>query len=544
MRLMDGNSAATQAADTGQAQYGLADNRPNLLAVLERANHIASMTSLDELLDQMLVLMIDICGGNAGTLYLLDLNAKELIFKVVRGEKSSPALVGRRMPYDRGIVGACVQAARPIVIHDLASDPRWYREIDPEKSAHLHSAISLPLLLQGRPIGAVQLFNFKRTELELLQLLANRMASEVDKVLMLDRVNRSYRRLQKLVEMLGELGSTLDQESILKLLTAQVTRLLEADRSTALLADSDSTASIITITSPEASEGLSASENEEGFVADSALSVPLRTRPIKVGIERGVTTERVIGNIIAYNARHSGENKLRAFDEEDRQLLEILASQASTVIQIAVLYAETNELFLDFIKTLAAFIDAKDPYTRGHSQRVSDYAVTIARQLGYQGEELHHIRVGSLLHDIGKIGVPDAILTKPTRLNARELEQMKKHPGIGYAIMSEVHALHYALPAIVEHHERLDGSGYPFGLRGERISRMGLIVAVADVFDAMTTNRPYRKAMDVEEVFEHLQEKAGTEFDPDCVQALIQSYLNAPSMQPQALRGASGLNFD
>jgi putative nucleotidyltransferase with HDIG domain len=247
------------------------------------------------------------------------------------------------------------------------------------------------------------------------------------------------------------------------------------------------------------------------------LAVPLRTRPISVGKERSLLEERLIGNLMALNKQHGD------FDDEDTQLLEILASQASTVLQVAELYGKANELFLDFIKVLAATIDAKDPYTRGHSQRVSNISVSVAEQMGLAGDLLHDIRIGSLLHDIGKIGVSDHILVKPTRLTEKEYEQMKKHPGIGFTIMEQVHLLHTVLPAIVQHHERLDGSGYPLGLRGEQISVMGRIVAVADVFDALSTNRPYRDALDLESVYSYLEKNTGLQFDGDCVQALRDS---------------------
>lgn len=505
----------------------LVSGRQQLLAVLEQANRIASMTSLDELLNQMLELMIDVSGGDAGTLYLLDKDAGELIFKVVKGEKGSQDLVGLRMKQDQGIVGVSIQSVSPIVIDDLASDPRWYWEISPEETAQLRNAITLPLLLQGEPIGAVQIFNFTRAELEILQLLGNRMASEVDKVLLLEKAHLSNQRLQTLVSILGMIGATLDRDSLLSLLTENATQLLEAERSSVMLVDS-SNEEIMLFSAPPSTEAEAAPSDPKqkalrdlqmhSFLARSTAAVPLRARPISVGKERGTREERVIGNLMVFN-------KLAGtFNPEDRQLLEILASQASTVLQVAQLYTDANQLFLDFIKVLASAIDAKDPYTRGHSQRVSDISVAIAQQLGLSPDIVNDVRIGSLLHDIGKIGVPDYIITKPDRLTEAEYEIMKKHPAIGQRIMLPVHLLQNALPAIAEHHERLDGHGYPFGLRSDQISLMGKIVAVADVFDAMTTDRPYRQSMDIEAVFDHLYENTGKLYDGACVQALIRSY--------------------
>ncbi len=490
-----------------------------IIAFLEKANHIASMTSLEDLLEQMLELMIEVSSATNGTLYLLDRDAGELIFKVVKGDPDSQHLVGMRMKQSMGIVGAAVQRARPIVIEDLSSDPRWYRELNPDLAARLRNAITLPLLLQGTPIGAVQIFNFVYAELELLQQLGNRMASEVDKILMLEKAQRSNRRLQFLVDLLGRVGATLDREELLRLVTEQATLLLEAEKSSIFLANTnDNGQSMLSVSNTGVSQGVP----DHSFMAKSAVAVPLRTRPISVGKERSVREERIIGNLMVIN------KQVGAFDAEDTQLLEILASQASTVLQVAELYKDANEMFIDFISTLAATIDAKDPYTRGHSQRVSDLSVTIARHMNFNADMIHDIRIGSLLHDFGKILIADAILTKPSRLTNEEYEQMKKHPGIGYKIIREVHLLQNTLPAIVEHHERLDGSGYPLGLRGEQISLIGRIVAVADVFDALSTDRPYRDGWDIETVFDYLERNTSVLFDGDCVQALLTAYQNDP----------------
>jgi putative nucleotidyltransferase with HDIG domain len=176
---------------------------------------------------------------------------------------------------------------------------------------------------------------------------------------------------------------------------------------------------------------------------------------------------------------------------------------------------------MDIIKALAAAIDAKDPYTVGHSHRVSTYAVAVARRLGLSPEMIQHVRIGGLLHDIGKIGIPDAILLKPGRLTQEEYNWMKKHPEVGENIMKQVRLLHNALPCLGEHHEKMDGTGYPRGLKGDQISILGRIVAVADVFDAITSDRPYRIGLSVEDGLDLLCEGVGTQFDGNCVEAFI-----------------------
>jgi len=186
--------------------------------------------------------------------------------------------------------------------------------------------------------------------------------------------------------------------------------------------------------------------------------------------------------------------------------------------------AEANrELFIGTVKGLAAAIDGKDPYTRGHSERVSRFSIAIAQRLGLTDDEVEKIRISALLHDVGKIGIDDSILKKPSALTDEEYEIMKKHPQKGYKIMSQIPAMKEFLPGMYMHHEMVDGKGYPQGLKGDEIPIMGRIVAVADTFDAMTTERPYQKAMEFDDALGRIETFVGTRYDPAVVAALIEA---------------------
>ncbi len=187
---------------------------------------------------------------------------------------------------------------------------------------------------------------------------------------------------------------------------------------------------------------------------------------------------------------------------------------------------ENQELFINSVRTLAAAIDAKDPYTRGHSERVARYSVMIARHMELTPEEVRTVRLGALLHDIGKIGIDDRILRKPTALTAEEFEVMKTHPVKGAIIMGQIPQLKDVVPGIRHHHEKWAGGGYPEGLSGAGIPRIGRIIAVADTFDAMTTTRPYQKAMPLPYVIERIQNFAGRSFDPEVTGALEKAFRN------------------
>jgi HD-GYP domain-containing protein (c-di-GMP phosphodiesterase class II) len=184
---------------------------------------------------------------------------------------------------------------------------------------------------------------------------------------------------------------------------------------------------------------------------------------------------------------------------------------------------ENRELFIGTVKGLAAAIDGKDPYTRGHSERVSRFSMAIAQRLGLDDDEIEKIRISALLHDVGKIAIDDAILKKPAALTDEEYDIMKGHPQKGYKIMSQIPAMKEFLPGMYMHHEMVNGMGYPQGLKGDEIPLMGKIVAVADTFDAMTTDRPYQKAMKFDDALARIESFVGTRYDPAVVAALSEA---------------------
>jgi len=170
---------------------------------------------------------------------------------------------------------------------------------------------------------------------------------------------------------------------------------------------------------------------------------------------------------------------------------------------------------------LANAVEAKDAYTEKHTERVSRYAVALGRKIGLDGDYLESLRIGGILHDIGKIGVPDHILLKPGKLDDEEFQHIKLHPLVGERICMPLRSLRYVLPGIRHHHERVDGRGYPDGLKGEEIPIEARILAIADAFDAMTTDRPYRRRMSVQEAMEELRRYAGSQWDKYLVEEFI-----------------------
>jgi HD-GYP domain-containing protein (c-di-GMP phosphodiesterase class II) len=205
----------------------------------------------------------------------------------------------------------------------------------------------------------------------------------------------------------------------------------------------------------------------------------------------------------------------------DAKVAGAVAAQAAIAISNAVLFGDVKNLFVGTVRSLASAVDAKDPYTLGHSQRVTQYAMVIARELGLSNDEVEDLQLAALLHDVGKIGLPDEILLKAGKLTSEEWEQVRKHPIWGEEILRPIKQLRRVASWIRHEHERWNGSGYPDGLRSGAIPVPSRIIAVADAFDALTSDRSYRKAVSVTEAISILESAAGTEYDPEVVAAFL-----------------------
>ncbi len=245
-------------------------------------------------------------------------------------------------------------------------------------------------------------------------------------------------------------------------------------------------------------------ENRMQYNSKSFVSVPLKVK------------DRVIG-VLNINNKESGH----PFNQRDLRLLTILADQAAITIENVQLYQDMRNLYIGTIKTLAHAIEAKDPYTRGHAERVTQYAVAIAEEMALPKTLIRNIETAGLIHDIGKIGIKDEILTKQGKLSSVEYEVIKTHPLIGERIVRPIGFLENVTPLILYHHERYDGKGFLEGLKGKEIPLGSRILNVADAYDAMITDRPYRKAMSKEKAQEELKRCSGSQFDPEVIEAFL-----------------------
>jgi HD-GYP domain-containing protein (c-di-GMP phosphodiesterase class II) len=244
--------------------------------------------------------------------------------------------------------------------------------------------------------------------------------------------------------------------------------------------------------------------NEEQYYTGSFISIPLIFKGKAIGV-------------MNVNNKQSKEG----FCDEDLRLVGGIADEASIAIENARLYTNLERFYLQVVATLTSIIELKDHYTKGHSDRVTRYAVYIAESMGLSHSEVEIIRLSCQLHDLGKIGIHDQILTKPAKLTDGEWKEIKLHPIKAAEILKPLVFLKDEIKLVQQHHERYDGKGYPFGLKAEDIDLRARIIAAADSFDAMTTERPYAMALTIEEAKEELRKNSGTQFDPRIVKIFI-----------------------
>ncbi|MGH9630837.1 MAG: HD-GYP domain-containing protein [Bryobacteraceae bacterium] len=244
----------------------------------------------------------------------------------------------------------------------------------------------------------------------------------------------------------------------------------------------------------------------------SGLSSRSIVRPIHAVVFRLRESART-GVLPEFNARAAQVREIRELTESFNRAAVTIRDGKDSL----------HRAYVEFVGSLASALDARDCYTAGHSRRVSNYSCAIAEAMQLDADDLEEIRIGALLHDIGKIGIPDAVLQKAARLTDEEFSLIQQHPVIGRKILEGVHGFAPYLPTVELHHENWDGSGYPWGLRGTETPVAARIVHLADAFDAMTSDRPYRKGMSVHTAVQALIRKSGTQFDPDIVQAFVRA---------------------
>lgn len=337
-------------------------------------------------------------------------------------------------------------------------------------------------------------------------------------------------RLHSLLKITQSLASVLDLKTLLSRIMDEVCLNLKADRCTVFLLDTDTNELWSKVAKGVKKEiRFPADKGIAGHAATTGevLNIPDAYADPRFNPEIDKKTGYKTKNILTMPMRNNLNEVIGVFQvlnridgpftKQDEELLQAISYIAASAVENAQLYDEVNKSFISFIETLSTTLDARDYITSGHSRRVTLYSVEISHLMRLSKAEVDVIRYASLLHDIGKIGIPEIVLFKNKQLTEEEYEIIKRHANLSKSILSKIHFQKHLreIPMIAStHHEKIDGSGYPQGIKGSQIPLGGKILAVCDVFDALTSRRQYRDRMDIAKVVELLENETGSSFEP------------------------------
>jgi len=430
-------------------------------------------------------------------------------------------------------------------VHAHSDSDEWGVETELEL---LRRIAELERRLNEREREISQLRQMLNEREEQVQMLHREVKTlEAQCLMLLNEGERQVKQLRLLLSLTAKINSSLELKSVLTSILRAAEEVTDAEASSILL-KSDSGELTFEVATGESAEVLrrifvKPGEGIAGYVVSTGK--PVIVNDVEKDARHKREVDEVTGfrtrNLLAVPLRLSGEvigvievlNKRKrcedgteeaGFDEADLNDLMLLADLSAIAIDKARKHEALQDLFLSSIKALAAALDARDPYTRGHSERVAQFALSIAEELGMDEASRRRIELSALLHDIGKIGIEDSVLRKPGRFTDEEYERMKTHPEKGYHILRLIKQLEPNLPGVRYHHERSDGSGYPLGLSGDDIPLDARIIAIADVFDALTSDRPYRPAHQPEDAIQMIRSDVGKRFDPVVFEAFMRAY--------------------
>jgi putative nucleotidyltransferase with HDIG domain len=528
-------------------------NMEKEISILEKVADITRKNfDFNKILDKFLSIAMEAVNSDAASLLLIDKISGTLYFAAVKGSKAEK-LKKYKLALGEGIAGWVAQSGQPILTPDAQKDKRHKKQIGQEIDYMAHNILCVPIKFEDEVIGVFEFLNKKSEEpfndddLAIINLFTPYIATIIKNAQLIMENNQKIGRLEHLIKLTRHINSTLELNILLDNMLKISTDMLQAEAGSILLLDEDKNELIFAAATGEkkdklkdirvpVGEGIAgwvARENKSVLVADaqhdprffrkvdqktsfkttSIIAVPLLTK------------DKIIGVVEVLNKKNN-----QFFNEEDKSLLEAFANQAAVAIENAMLYDNLNNMFLNTIKSLAAAIETKDIYTRGHSERVTRYSELIALELGLEEKEIKDLRLAGLLHDIGKIGIDENILRKPSKLTEIEFKEIKKHPIYAANILESIPQMKDIIPAIKHHHERYDGQGYPDGLKGDDIPFFARIISIADTFDAMSSSRPYREALPLDVCLQEIKICSGTQFDPEisnvAIKVLKKNYIS------------------
>jgi HD-GYP domain-containing protein (c-di-GMP phosphodiesterase class II) len=503
------------------------------LALLNRlGRQMNSTLSLDSLLDEVLhmskkALHFDHCA------VLLKENLNGETFLVVRAALGyrEEVVAGLRIRVGEGITGRVLKNGDPVLVPDVKMNGRYIEGVSGGRCE-----MATPLIVRDEIIGVLDAESkepnaFNDEDLRLFSTFASWAAISIHNADIFSRLEKKKALLDLNVEEMNRMNrelrdysSQIEKANVeLEKRVKELVTLQEASRAiTSSLNLSDTLTAIVRMTKEIVNSSICAIrlldiESEKTAPKEEPDPRPCDPDP---GLRSYLGIPLKIGNrIIGYFELSSLDQE--AFSEDHRRVLQVLASQAAIAIENARLFESTQQTYYETIRSLAQALEARDSYTQGHSERVTAFAVKTGEFLGLCEHDIKVIHYAGMLHDIGKIGISDTVLHKRIALSDSEWDSIRNHPLFGDTILGPIKFLNAAQKIVLHHHERYDGGGYPSGLQGDAIPLEARVIAVADAYDAMTSDRPYRKAMAHEHALLEIKKASGQQFDPKVVEAFL-----------------------
>ena len=515
--------------------------------------------NLEQVLDEVMRLTIELVNAQAGVIIIIDQTTGELSSHItIGGHPGEESGEKPEWKLNKGVMGAILKVGEPAIISDASEYPIFRDEIGKAIGCTVVNALCVPLKGKGETLGVLEVFNKKLSEMEskegdkgvasftaedqkLIVSLSNEIAMVIENAMLFNERERKVVELDNLLKATEAIASAMQLDPLLDTIMELGVKVMDAEGCSVLLVDEKKKKLQFVAASGAKKEevkklSLDMGEGAAGWVAQNDQSLLIEdvsqdTRfSKKVDKTLGQETKSLICVPLKVKERTIGVMEVinkkgnRTFNQSDMVLFKPLSAQAAVAIERARLYEDLEDMFLSTVKSLAAAIDAKDPYTRGHSERVTRFSILIARELGLDDKTQRDVQLCGLLHDVGKIGVPISILRKKDKLTDEDWKHIRRHPVLGAEIISPITQLKELVRNVRYHHERYDGKGYPDNLKGEDIPLISRILAVADTFDALTSERPYRNGLSDKAALEEMEVVKGTQLDPACVEAFLAGY--------------------
>ena len=519
-----------------------------LKLLVELSVTLNSTLDLETLLQLITGTATQLLECEAASILLYDEKQGRLSFAAATG--SDPRKLAQiPVPLDSSLAGTIFRTNKPIILNSVEQDPRHFTAVSDQVSVHVRSLVGVPMVMKDRVIGVLEGINkfegdFGEQDESILSVTASHAATAINNARLFRDAERRAQYLEAVRDINNAVLDSFDLQLTLPQILSQIQRRLNVDAADVLLLDRRLKALTF-------AAGI-------GFRTDALRQVVLH---VGEGVAGRVANDKKMVSIPDLNA--AGEEFTRAalLKGEDfieyhaaplisegkvKGVLEIfhraplddnpdwlaffrgLAEQTAIAIDSAMLFSDLQksnaDLTLAYDATILGWsraLDLRDRETQGHTQRVTQATVQLARAYGLNEEAITHIRRGALLHDMGKMGVPDAILLKPNKLTDEEWNKMRQHPQYARDMLVQIEYLAPALDIPFCHHEKWDGAGYPRGLKGEEIPLAARLFSVIDVWDALYFDRPYRKGWGMEETLKYVREQSGKHFDPNVVEVFL-----------------------